>query len=36
MEYSCVQMVYNTIGEKGVLAKKYQESIFVVWAKGTR
>lgn len=29
-------MVYYTVSEEGDLAKKYQESAFVVWAKGTR
>lgn len=29
-------MVYNIIDEEEVLAKKHQESAFIVWAKGTR
>lgn len=29
-------MVYNIIDEEEFLAKKYQESAFIVWVKGTR
>lgn len=29
-------MVYYAVSEEGGLAKKYQESAFVVWAEGTR